>query len=232
MMIDDKTLNAFLDNELSETQMEQVRHAIAQQEDLALRLAELSEVDMLVKQHAQHIDNLPLSHSLANTINNLPNSNVVEISRWQKLKTSSKKQLAIAASVAIACTVSLVSYMQQEQLQLDSRIVQVLEKQLSGDKANIDQSLAVTANLSFINNNGEFCRQYTVFKAKTQQAMIACKQQKKWQMNAQGPLINHNQQSYSMASHDAQLDNYIDETLKGQPLDRSQEQHARSSNWQ
>ena len=49
MKIDDQTLSAFLDNELPANEMEAIRNAIAEDEQLALRLAELSEVDMLVK---------------------------------------------------------------------------------------------------------------------------------------------------------------------------------------
>ena len=55
MKIDDQTLSAFLDSELSANEMEAIRNAIAEDEQLAFRLAELSEVDMLVKQHAAHI---------------------------------------------------------------------------------------------------------------------------------------------------------------------------------
>ena len=68
MNINDETLSAFLDSELSEHEMEQVRKALETDDELVMRLAELSEVDMLVKEHATSIDDAPLSDSLAKTV--------------------------------------------------------------------------------------------------------------------------------------------------------------------
>ena len=68
MNINDETLSAFLDSELSEHEMEQVRKALETDDELIMRLAELSEVDMRVKEHATSIDDAPLSDSLAKTV--------------------------------------------------------------------------------------------------------------------------------------------------------------------
>ncbi|WP_278368720.1 hypothetical protein [Pseudoalteromonas lipolytica] len=231
-MIDDQTLSAFLDNELSAQEMERVRSAIAQNEDLAIRLAELSEVDLLVKQHAEQIDAMPLSKSLEKTLGKQTNDTVVSLSKWQKIKQASRKQLAVAAGIAVLFTVGVASLTQQQQLNIEQPIANALEQQLSGDKTNIDSARSLTAQLSFINSAGDFCRQYTLYQQQTQQSHIACKEHGTWQLKVSTEQKPYDQQTYSLASNTSALDTFIDNTIKGQPLDRTLEQQARENKWQ
>jgi hypothetical protein len=231
-MIDDQTLSAFLDNELSAQEMERVRSAIAQNEDLAIRLAELSEVDLLVKQHAEQIDAMPLSKPLEKTLGKQTNDTVVSLSKWQKIKQASRKQLAVAAGIAVLFTVGVASLTQQQQLNIEQPIANALEQQLSGDKTNIDSARSLTAQLSFINSTGDFCRQYTLYQQQTQQSHIACKEHGTWQLKVSTEQKPYDQQTYSLASNTSALDTFIDNTIKGQPLDRTLEQQARENKWQ
>ncbi|EWH07671.1 hypothetical protein AT00_01830 [Pseudoalteromonas lipolytica SCSIO 04301] len=231
-MIDDQTLSAFLDNELSAQEMERVRSAIAQNEDLAIRLAELSEVDLLVKQHAEQIDAMPLSKSLEKTLGKQTNDTVVSLSKWQKIKQASRKQLAVAAGIAVLFTVGVASLTQQQQLNIEQPIANALEQQLSGDKTNIDSARSLTAQLSFINSTGDFCRQYTLYQQQTQQSHIACKEHGTWQLKVSTEQKPYDRQTYSLASNTSALDTFIDNTIKGQPLDRTLEQQARENKWQ
>ncbi|WP_462169019.1 anti-sigma factor family protein [Pseudoalteromonas lipolytica] len=231
-MIDDQTLSAFLDNELSAQEMERVRSAIAQNEDLAIRLAELSEVDLLVKQHAEQIDAMPLSKSLEKTLGKQTNDTVVSLSKWQKIKQASRKQLAVAAGIAVLFTVGVASLTQQQQLNIEQPIANALEQQLSGDKTNIDSGRSLTAQLSFINSTGDFCRQYTLYQQQTQQSHIACKEHGTWQLKVSTEQKPYDRQTYSLASNTSALDTFIDNTIKGQPLDRTLEQQARENKWQ
>ena len=59
-MITDDMLSAFLDNALSAGDMERVRDAMAQDLALADRLAELAQVDMVVKKAADVATRRPL----------------------------------------------------------------------------------------------------------------------------------------------------------------------------
>ncbi|WP_304634599.1 hypothetical protein [Pseudoalteromonas sp.] len=231
-MIDDQTLSAFLDNELSAQEMERVRSAIAQNEDLAIRLAELSEVDLLVKQHAEQIDAMPLSKSLEKTLGKQTNDTVVSLSKRQKIKQASRKQLAVAAGIAVLFTVGVASLTQQQQLNIEQPIANALEQQLSGDKTNIDSARSLTAQLSFINSTGDFCRQYTLYQQQTQQSHIACKEHGTWQLKVSTEQKPYDRQTYSLASNTSALDTFIDNTIKGQPLDRTLEQQARENKWQ
>lgn len=231
-MIDDQTLSAFLDNELSAQEMERVRSAIAQNEDLAIRLAELSEVDLLVKQHAEQIDAMPLSKSLEKTLGKQTNDTVVSLSKWQKIKQASRKQLAVAAGIAVLFTVGVASLTQQQQLNIEQPIANALEQQLSGDKTNIDSARSLTAQLSFINSTGDFCRLYTLYQQQTQQSHIACKEHGTWQLKVSTEQKPYDRQTYSLASNTSALDTFIDNTIKGQPLDRTLEQQARENKWQ
>ncbi|MEL7307120.1 MAG: hypothetical protein AAGK05_04110 [Pseudomonadota bacterium] len=230
MKIDDQTLSAFLDNELPANEMKAIRNAIAEDEQLALRLAELCEVDMLVKQHAAQIDIMPLSDELAQTIEQHNKENVVSLSKWQQIKLAGRKQMAVAASIAVLFTVAIASFVQQQGL--EQPIANALDQKLSGDNTVIDTNRSLTAQLSFVNTNGDFCRQYTLYSKSTQQTHIACKQQGIWQLHASSEQRAMSSQSYRLASKTPALDSYIDEHIQGQPLDRNAEQQALTNHWQ
>ena len=165
MNINDETLSAFLDSELSEHEMEQVRKALETDDELVMRLAELSEVDMRVKEHATSIDDAPLSDSLAKTVakldtattKNTSNSNVVTLTPWQRVKQSANKSLAIAASVAVVFGIAMTSYLQPNESQnlVASNIASALDTQLSSGEYKQSDGSVFSAQLSFNNQQGE-----------------------------------------------------------------------------
>jgi hypothetical protein len=230
MKINDQTLSAFLDNELPAAEMEAVRNAIAGDEQLAIRLAELCEVDLVVKQHAEQIDAIPLSDELSQTLEKHNNANIVSLSKWQQFKRAGRKHMAIAASIAVLFTVGIASLSQQQGL--EQPIAEALEEQLSGDNTRIDLASTLTAELSFVNKNGDYCRQFTLYSHQTQQTHIACKHQGSWQLSVSGNQQVIISQDYSLASKVPALDSFIDEHIQGQPLDRTAEQQARNQQWQ
>ena len=64
MNISDETLSAFLDAELPEYEMEKIRHAIALDDNIADRLAELAMVDPIVQDYYQRIDQHPVPQAI------------------------------------------------------------------------------------------------------------------------------------------------------------------------
>lgn len=243
MNINDETLSAFLDSELSEHEMGQVRKALETDDELVMRLAELSEVDMRVKEHATSIDDAPLSDSLAKTVakldtattKNTLNSNVVTLTPWQRVKQSANKSLAIAASVAVVFGIAMTSYLQPNESQnlVASNIASALNTQLSSGEYKQSDGSVFSAQLSFKNQQGELCRQYALSLNNTTQTSIACKTQSGWQIKAQTAVQQRdNGAQYQTASNNSELDAVIDSMISGAPLDRAQEQQAISAKWQ
>jgi len=243
MNINDETLSAFLDSELSEHEMEQVRKALETDDELVMRLAELSEVDMRVKEHATSIDDAPLSESLAKTVakldtattKNTLNSNVVTLTPWQRVKQSANKSLAIAASVAVVFGIAMTSYLQPNESQnlVASNIASALNTQLSSGEYKQSDGSVFSAQLSFKNQQGELCRQYALSSNNTTQTSIACKTQSGWQIKTQtAAQQSDNGAQYQTASNNSELDAVIDSMISGAPLDRAQEQQAISAKWQ
>lgn len=230
MKIDDQILSGFLDNELSAHEMNMVRDAIAEDERLAMRLAELSEVDMLVQQHAAQIDAMPLPDKLAQTLEQQSTASVIPLSKQQKITRTSYKHIAIAASIAGLFAVGIGNMAQQHGL--EQTIANVLDHQLSGDTTVIGGNRTVTAQLSFVNTNGEYCRQYTLDVDQVTQSHIACKQDGTWQLKQSSKQLSNIAQGYRLATSSPELDSYIDEHIDGQPLDRKTEQRARDKHWQ
>lgn len=243
MNINDETLSAFLDSELNEHEMEQVRKALETDDELVMRLAELSEVDMRVKEHATSIDEVPLSDSLAKTVAKLDtptskstlSSNVVTLTPWQTVKQSANKSLAIAASVAVVFGIAMMSYLQPNESQnlVASNTALALDTQLSSGVFEQSNGSVFRAQLSFKNQQGELCRQYALSSNNTTQTSIACKTQNGWQIKAQtATQQSNNGAQYQTASNNNELDAVIDSMISGAPLDRAQEQQAINAKWQ
>jgi hypothetical protein len=234
MKVNDETLSAFLDYELPDTEMEQVRLALETDDELVMRLAELSEVDALLKQHANLIDQQPLSEALAKIVAKLQSNNVVQLSAWQRVKQSANKSLAIAASIAIVFGVGTARYMQTQSNPslVAQNIATALDTQLSTDAITQANGATFKANLSFANLQGEFCRQYEVAVPANTNVAIACKTADGWQVKAQlqqGKSGNGSQ--YQTASSNAPLEQVIDQMISGAPLNAKQEQQAIAQQW-
>lgn len=236
MSINDETLSAFLDSELNDDDMEQVRTALETDDELVMRLAELSEVDALVKENSTSIDSTPMSDALAKTAAKLnAENNVVQFSLWQQLKQSANKSLAVAASIAVVFGIAMTSYLQPSSVQniAGNTITTALNTQLSGDTFEQSDGSLFNAQLSFKSQQGELCRQYAISLENTTQISIACKTQNGWQIKAKTAkqqAVNNAQ--YQTASSKSALDTVIDDMISGAPLDRAQEQQAISAKWQ
>jgi hypothetical protein len=235
MKITDEMLNGFLDAQLGEKDMEQVRLALETNDDLVMRLAELSEVDAFVKAHASEVERYPLSAGLAETVKKLEGSNVITPTFWQKIKHSTNNHLAIAASVAVLFGVAVSSYLQsgvQSGLVSDV-IAKALDNSASTESVNQADGGVFTANLSFENHQGELCRHFELVHTNNKETYIACKIKSGWQIRASSQTINtDNGAVYQMAANNEQLDEIIDSMIQGTPLDRAQETNAIANQWQ
>lgn len=246
MKISDEMLSAFIDAELSEAAMEEIRCALESDDDLVMRLADLAQADHWVAENAAVIDNTPMADNLLPLAQRIdkkiaqgktaePAGNVVSLSAWKNFNKSLQKPYALAAGVAMLFGVGTVTLMQSQQAStaITAGITQVLDQQRSGEISSIAQGDKITANLSFTNRAGDYCRQFQHVSEQTASVNIACKENGQWQLKITEKLkLTENTQNYRAASNQAQLDSAIDAMINGPAMDSAQEQRAIANNWQ
>ncbi|MCF2949392.1 hypothetical protein L0668_14830 [Paraglaciecola aquimarina] len=241
MTISDQMLSAFLDAELSEAEMEQVRTALETNDELVLRLAELAEVDQWVVEYAEQIDATPIPNKLnqlADGIdsklardNQATTSNVVQISKWKTASQSMRKYYQVAAGIAVVVGVGIMTTLNSVET-VSTEVAQVLDTAPSGSPRTLSDDSIVESQLSFASVQGQMCRQYQVTTGTNSRANIACKEAGEWQLKAQGAVSYiEPQAAYQAASNQNDLDTEIDKLIDGPAFDRAQEQAAINNNW-
>ncbi|TWX73680.1 hypothetical protein [Colwellia sp. C1TZA3] len=246
MKISDEMLSAFIDAELSEAVMEEVRCALESDDNLVMRLADLAQADHWVAKNAAVIDNTPMADNLLPLAQSIDKKiaqdkrvekteNVESLSAWKNLNKILQKPYALAAGVAMLFGVGTVSLMQSQQTStlITVGITQVLDQQRSGEISSTTQGGNITANLSFTNRAGDYCRQFQRVSEQTASVNIACKENGQWQLKASEKIkLTESTQNYRAASNKAQLDSAIDAMINGPAMDSAQEQRAITNNWQ
>lgn len=246
MKISDEMLSGFLDAELSEEAMEKVRSALESDDDLVMRLADLAQVDHWVGENAAIIDSTPVADNLlqlaqaidsniAQTENTQTPEKVVSLSRWKSLNQSINKHYALAAGIAMMFGVGTVTLMQSQQPSagITAAIAQVLDQTPSGEIALTTQGDEITANLSFTNHAGDYCRQFQRVSEQAASVNIACKENAQWQLKiTENVNLAENLQDYRAAFNKAQLDSVIDTMIAGPAMDGVEEKIAIANNWQ
>jgi hypothetical protein len=246
MKISDEMLSAFIDAELSETAMEEIRCVLESDDDLVMRLADLIHADHWVAENAAVIDNTPMADNLLPLAQSIDKkiaqgktavlaANVVSLSAWKNFNKSLQKPYALAAGVAMLFGVGTITLMQSQQasLVLTAGITQALDQQRSGEVSSIAQGDKITANLSFTNRVGDYCRQFQYVSEQTASVNIACKENDQWQLKITKKVkLTENTQNYRAASNQASLDSAIDAMINGPAMDSAQEQRAIAKNWQ
>jgi len=236
MKITDEKLSAFLDAELTSNDMEAIREALELDDDLVMRLAELSQVDQWVVENAEQIDSVPVPDKLIHLARQIDNrhkqTNVVRMSNWKILKTKINTPMSLAASMVLAVTVGVATINYQGEQTISNEIVKVLDTSISGQTSLIADNTSVKAQLSFANRDGDLCRQYLLIKEQANSTNIACKENNNWRLLASIQVNDINTQSYQTASKDQNLEQVIDGMIAGAPLNKEQEQNAILKQWQ
>jgi negative regulator of sigma E activity len=241
MRITDEKLSAFLDAELPPEDMENIREALETDDDLVMRLAELSQVDQWVLENAQQIDATPVPDKLVQLAQQIDagrgekeekQPNIVQLSKWQAAKSMLNMPMSLAASVVLAVTVGVSTMNYQGGETFSNEIANVLDSSISGEIKLISEETSVKAQLSFANQEGDLCRQYLLTEKQGKSTNIACKENNRWRLHATTKSNDVNTQSYQTASSNQQLDQVIDDMIVGSPLNREQEQNAIVKQWQ
>ncbi len=248
MKINDETLSAFLDNELSEAEMETVREAMIEDEALAEQLAELASADAAVINTYSEIDGVPLPQSIKDLLDeqnsevskaSKTGNNVVSFPLWKRTinKLAEVKSLAAAAAVAaivLSGNLLLVDSDNSNNKTTQFALInQVLDSQASGMPITSgDQEILVRA--SFKSKTGDYCRQFKLTQASASSEKIACKQQNTWQVVASSeskPVNTEQNNQYQTATGQGELDAEIDRLIDGQFYNQEQEKLLIEQDW-
>jgi negative regulator of sigma E activity len=242
MKINDETLSAFLDGELPAADMEQVRAQLAEDPTLADRLAELSAVDELVSQHAHAIDERPLPQGLQQLLEDddvKPQSaDVITFPLWRRARQALNPQTGIAAAVALVFGFGLAQITDNfgsQQVDAFQPIAQHLETLPSGTSQALPDGRQITPRITFVNREGQYCRQYRVTGAGERSENIACRTQQAgngWEQLASVRQPSAEPGTYQTASGGSLLDSTLDQMMAGGIIEPSQEKQLIERDWQ
>ncbi|WP_341936839.1 anti-sigma factor family protein [Marinimicrobium sp. C2-29] len=242
MNINDETLSAFLDGELTPAEMEQVRTRLAEDPALADRLAELSAVDKLVSERAHAIDGRPLpsgiQQMLAEDEAEPKSAEVIAFPLWRRARQALNAQTGMAAAVALALGFGLAQVTENfgnPQADTFQPIAQRLETLPSGTSEALPDGREITPRLTFVNRDGQHCRQYRVTGEGERSENIACRTRQAdtdWEQLASIRQRAAESGSYQTASGGSLLDSALDQMMAGGIIEPEQEKQLIERDWQ
>ena len=252
MKITDEILSAFLDAELPAAEMDAVREALALEETLVERLAELALVDQVVADAYGRIDELPLPSAVQKLIAESPprrgarqqaqtsrtategGGNVIRFpGRGRKGRSAMPGWgQSLAAGVVLAVALGVVFNLVPSTGDRWPAIAAVLDTAPSGEEQAIAGDGAIKPRISFINDEGQYCRLYRhrLDSSRVRDA-VACHRDGQWQQvdisNTRLAPVGGPYRTAAGGEADALLDAHI----VGEPLDGPGEQRAIALGW-
>jgi hypothetical protein len=252
MTYTDQQLNAFLDNQLEDYDMQCIREALIEDERLSERLEGLVYVDSLVQSAYADIDSEPLSQGIINLLSeiNAPKKAhfLVGFNEIVTLATGRSFRLTMALLLVVgAWTVSnnvkvkpsqiITSVLNSGPVDPEGPIHMTLENVPSTVGAKLDQygHRVLTPILSFENNQGQYCREMTLHTASTSSRSVACRQNNKlWNIELsalQKSQVLDNEYATASSISPRAFENYINQIIKDEPFSAEQELKLLEMNW-
>ncbi|WP_396588239.1 anti-sigma factor family protein [Bermanella sp. R86510] len=189
--IDDTLLSAFIDNELSEIEKQEVINAIEHDAETKARLEALRASNEAAKQIFAEVDNLPERDDLAKLISNteLQNEhqdNVTPLfvkstgkpTTSQSKKPSDIKNWAMAASILV-CALFVYQLLPKQPNIPYQHLTQQLNTEVSGTISNFESGRSEIVQ-SWENSLGQFCREIMWHTPQQSQPLTACFNDGQW----------------------------------------------------
>ncbi|MDX1457595.1 MAG: hypothetical protein R3276_08390 [Marinobacter sp.] len=238
MTITDETLSAFLDNELTDVEMETVRRQLAADPALADRLAELASVDAELQSHYGAIDDRPMPAAVTRMLEAEPRRDstnkqdkVVPFPWWRRMRGHAGQAVAAAVIAGVALTLWLTP--PAEEGPAWSEVVNALDSQPSGVVYQIDDHVLMMPRLTFRSQSDRWCRQYRLETTKSASEQIACRSDGGiWEQIARveaPPLPGPD--TYQTASGGSVLDQTLDQMMAGSPIGPDAERALLQHQW-
>ena len=236
--ISDDILSAFLDNELSQADMEDVRDRLAEDPSLTDRLAELATVDDRLQKRYAAIDQEPMPESVTRILEGsstrqtgATSANVVAFPWWRRLGAHTGK--AVAAAVVAGVVLAQWAFLPQNDDGVAPSVARVLESQASGQTYTANAQTSVTPRLTFENQAGDWCRQFRVETSAQATEQIACRSaEAAWSLVAEADVApTPSPEVYQTASGGSVLDQVLDRIMANGPIGREREQQLMTQQW-
>jgi|AntRauTorcE11898_2_1112593.scaffolds.fasta_scaffold02508_6 negative regulator of sigma E activity len=240
----DETLSAFLDNELTDADMEAVRDQLAADPSLADRLAKLATVDAELQAHYSSIDDRPMPESVTRMLKEAPSrnaaprkDNVVSFHWWRTMQWRGSMR-GHAGKAAAAAVIAGVALMQWFDLPLNGdpawpAVTQVLDSQPSGEDYQVNNQATLMPRLTFRNQAGEWCRQFRLESADAASEQIACRSKAGgWEQVARAEVEPSSESgNYQTASGGNVLDETLERIMANSPIGPEKESALLEQLW-
>ena len=236
MAIDDDTFFAWLDGELESEQADRVAAEVANDPRLAQRAEKHRAFETRLRGAFDSIPGAPVPERLADAVKPstaqvvpfaIPRRANNDDGRW-----AWPQWAAIAATLVLGIGLGTTLNSERGTSAVEVRsgkmfaagqLDETLDRQLASAAAG-----DVRVALTFRDQSGTICRTFTEQKS----SGLACRQGADWQVRGLFAAPEGQRSEYRMATGiEAQLAALIDSTIKGEPLDADEEEHARRNNW-
>lgn len=240
----DEQLSAFLDGELPPDDMDMLSRDMEQDAHLAERIERLGSANAVYVDAIGQIDAVPMKESLKAALGQRPAAKVVAF-RPRSVMGFVMEHRAIAASLVCAAVVWGLTATGSGGASSDpfgpgpdglimanSPLYQMLERTSTGEASVVGGSSAVP-RLTFVSDDGSFCRQFDVAAAGVASAAIACREDGSWrtQVVAYGLTLPAGDFQTASASRSPVLETFLDERMSGAPMNAEQEARLLQSGW-
>ncbi|WP_421847858.1 anti-sigma factor family protein [Novosphingobium sp.] len=241
MTITPEQLAAFADGELPEAEAQEIAKAVAQDADLARKVAQHRALRAQLSAHFAPIMDAPIPDRLTAALK-APQAQVIDLAAARLARASKQspslpdqrqaswRRWAWIAAPALAASLALVVLLPKHQdtgpAYATGPLAEALGNQLSASTPGATQTRIL---LSFKDGTGTYCRAFSG----AAQAGIACHDERGWQLRkvlgaAAGPSNDYRQ----AGSADAALMAMAQDMAPDGALDAAQEQEAKARGWQ
>lgn len=238
-------LSAYLDGQLDAGKLADFEDRLQREPELRQRLEAMRETDAALQAGFSDIMQEPVPEGIRQLLAESPaveaktKAPVIDLHAQKKRRAPSNwVPLSVAASVALAVGIfiggsqtgdNMENILLSQTLQPADALVQILESSPSGNLNTLDELAAasVQAELSFIDNRGDFCRQYRIQNSERAFRGIACLENQQWHNVLLVPTGQQTSTStYQPASghSDLIIGHYLDHHMQGIALGKAEEE--------
>lgn len=252
----DELLSAYLDNEMSDSERQDLEVLIAKDEGVAERLQALAEANSDFVEDVALIDTMPMSETLQGVIDSLEKdqadevetNNVIQFPFWKRSFNFLEQHRALAAVFVAGVAAILVQSGEQTSkfspngvsadgyVLASSHLGETLKMQLSGQKLDAEGK-TYEAKFSFVSDDGQICRVVDVVSQQSEGRLVACNEANdEWLVRVVSfePVGKPNGElEYQTASNQGAkaIDAFLDSAMTQAPLSQEDEMKLLRTNW-
>ncbi|MCZ7888928.1 anti-sigma factor family protein [Agrobacterium salinitolerans] len=239
---DDETLMAFADGELDEATSLRLEMALETDEALAERLAVFLDTRVALAAAMKPLIDEPVPDALAASVRRMvekaepgpsraEDDNIIGFRRREKPEAPRPGQhwlIPVAASI-LAIVTGVGGFMAgrssvEPGTSFESALSAALDRQPSGSDIVLGQSQGLRIVASFVDRQGELCREYELKQQRESTVTVACRSGGTWVTRL--ALSSSRTDGYVPASSQETIDTYLASIEAGTPLSAEEEQRV------